>query len=115
VCGGPWKCELFSCMLRTMVAVPADFVPAVSNRCMYLTDMEKGQAMRVAAVTAAAGVPQDTLRRLTELGFLPGERVRIIARGALGGEPIAVRVGTATFALRLAEAQCIQVTSAIEG
>lgn len=98
-----------------MVAVLADFPAPTSNRCMYLADMEKGQTMRVAAVTAVAGVPEETVRRLTELGFLPGERVRIIAKGAIGGEPIAVRVGTATFALRLAEAQCIQVTSAAQG
>jgi len=98
-----------------MVAVLAEFVAPTLNRCMYLADMEKGQTMRVAAVTAVAGVPEETVRRLTELGFLPGERVRIIAKGALGGEPMAVRVGTATFALRLAEAQCIQVTSASQG
>jgi ferrous iron transport protein A len=102
-------------MLRTMVAVLAEFAAPTLNRCMYLADMEKGQTMRVAAVTAVAGVPEETVRRLTELGFLPGERVRIIAKGALGGEPMAVRVGTATFALRLAEAQCIQVTSASQG
>jgi ferrous iron transport protein A len=98
-----------------MVAVPADFAAPTSNRRMYLADMEKGQMMRVARVKAAPGVPEETVRRLTELGFLPGEHVRVIAKGALGGEPIAVRVGTATFALRLAEAQCIQVTSAAEG
>ncbi|HEU4652525.1 MAG TPA: FeoA family protein [Steroidobacteraceae bacterium] len=82
---------------------------------MYLTDMEKGQTMRVASVRSATGVPAETVRRLTELGFVPGEQVRIIAKGAVGGEPLAVRVGTATFALRLAEAQCIQVTSAHQG
>lgn len=98
-----------------MVAVLAEFAAPTPNRCMYLAEMEKGQTMRVAAVTAVAGVPEETVRRLTELGFLPGERVRVIAKGALGGEPIAVRVGTATFALRLAEAQCIQVTSAVQG
>ncbi|HEU4604534.1 MAG TPA: FeoA family protein [Steroidobacteraceae bacterium] len=79
---------------------------------MYLTDMEKGQTMRVASVRPTTDVPAETVRRLTELGFVPGEQVRIIAKGAVGGEPLAVRVGTATFALRLAEAQCIQVTSA---
>jgi ferrous iron transport protein A len=82
---------------------------------MSLTNMEKGQIMRVASVSVAGGVPEETVRRLTELGFLPGEQVRIVAKGALGGEPIAVRVGTATFALRLAEAQCIQVTAADRG
>jgi len=40
---------------------------------------------------------------------LPGEHVRVIARGALGGTPLAVRVGTSTFALRRIEARCVQV------
>jgi ferrous iron transport protein A len=42
------------------------------------------------------------------LGFLPGERVRVLAR-ALFGDPIAVRLGSGTFALRRFEADCIQV------
>ena len=40
---------------------------------------------------------------------MPGEAVRIVARGLLSRAPIAVRVGTATFALRLFEAACIRV------
>jgi ferrous iron transport protein A len=48
-------------------------------------------------------------RRLAELGFLPGETVRIVARGLLGREPIAVRIGTGTFALRRFEAACVRV------
>jgi ferrous iron transport protein A len=55
-------------------------------------------------------LPPDLLRRLAEIGFLPGERVRIVARGVPGGNPLAVRVGTSTFALRHAEARCIYVT-----
>jgi ferrous iron transport protein A len=46
---------------------------------------------------------------LAELGFLPGEAVRIVARGLLARAPIAVRIGTGTFALRLFEAACIRV------
>ena len=48
-------------------------------------------------------------RRLAEIGFLPGEAVRIVARGMLARAPIAVRIGTGTFALRLFEAACIRV------
>jgi ferrous iron transport protein A len=48
-------------------------------------------------------------RRLAELGFLPGEAVRIVARGLMARAPIAVRIGTGTFALRLFEAACIRV------
>lgn len=48
-------------------------------------------------------------RRLADLGFVPGEYVRVLARGAFGGEPLAVRVGRSTFALRRHEAACIRV------
>jgi ferrous iron transport protein A len=46
--------------------------------------------------------------RLAELGFLPGERVRVLAR-ALFGDPIAVRLGSGTFALRRFEAASVAV------
>jgi len=47
--------------------------------------------------------------RLLEIGFLPGELVQVVARGGLGGDPIAVRVGQATFALRRREASLVRV------
>ena len=55
--------------------------------------------------------PQEhsVLLRLLEIGFMPGEAVRVVARGGLGGDPIAVRVGQATFALRHKEASMVQV------
>ena len=46
---------------------------------------------------------------LEEIGFIHGERVSVLARGMPGGEPLMVRVGMSTFALRLAEAACIRV------
>ncbi len=48
-------------------------------------------------------------RRLRELGFVPGEPIRIVATGPLGGEPVLVQVGFTRFALRRAEAQRIHV------
>jgi ferrous iron transport protein A len=48
-------------------------------------------------------------QRLEELGFLPGERVLVLTRGRPGGDPLAVRVGHSTFALRRAEAACVRV------
>ncbi len=50
------------------------------------------------------------LQRLMELGFMPGERVRIVAKGFPSGDPVAVRIGTATFALRRFEAELIEVS-----
>lgn len=47
--------------------------------------------------------------RLVEIGFLPGEPVRVLAHGFPGGEPIAVRIGDSTFALRRHEAALVRV------
>jgi ferrous iron transport protein A len=74
-----------------------------------LMDLSLGTFARVVSVSGAeTKAPDDVSRRLSELGFLPGEAVRIVARGLLRA-PIAVRVGTGTFALRLFEAACIRV------
>jgi ferrous iron transport protein A len=48
--------------------------------------------------------------RLLEIGFLPGETVRVIAHGYPGHDPLAVRVGHTTFALRSHEAALVQVS-----
>ena len=75
-----------------------------------LTDLKTGATARVVSVAPADGAaPKELGRRLAELGFLPGEAVRVVARGLLAREPIAVRIGTGTFALRLFEAACIRV------
>jgi ferrous iron transport protein A len=75
-------------------------------RPMPLADLATGAAARVVSVSSTEG---SLGRRLAELGFLPGEAVRIVARGLMAREPIAVRIGTGTFALRLFEAACIRV------
>ena len=51
----------------------------------------------------------EVLRRLQELGFVAGERVRVLQRAMPGGDPIAVRVGSTTFALRGFEASLVSV------
>lgn len=52
-------------------------------------------------------------RRLLELGFIPGEVVEVIQQIWPGGDPMAVRLGNTTFALRRREAGAVLV--AIEG
>jgi ferrous iron transport protein A len=75
-----------------------------------LTDLAPGARARVVSVAATdESTPAELGRRLAELGFLPGEAVRIVARGLMARAPIAVRIGTGTFALRLFEAACIRV------
>jgi ferrous iron transport protein A len=74
-----------------------------------LVDLSLGTCARVVSVSGAdSKTPDEVSRRLAELGFLPGEAVRIVARGLMRA-PIAVRIGTGTFALRLFEAACIRV------
>lgn len=50
--------------------------------------------------------------RLLELGFVEGETLRVVAQGFPGHEPIAVRIGSTTFALRRFEADHIMVVVA---
>ncbi|WLI88699.1 ferrous iron transport protein A [Massilia sp. R2A-15] len=50
----------------------------------------------------------DVSRRLMELGFVPGERIRMLRRGLQGG-PLAIKVGQSTFALRRFEAALVSV------
>jgi ferrous iron transport protein A len=81
-----------------------------SDTDISLTDLAPGASARVVSVSASdSKAPAEVGRRLAELGFLPGEAVRIVARGLLARAPIAVRIGTGTFALRLFEAACIRV------
>ena len=55
---------------------------------------------------------EDRARQLEEIGFLPGELVSVMSRALPGGDPLVVRVGLSTFALRGAEARCIEVQPA---
>ena len=48
-------------------------------------------------------------KRLEEIGFVVGEQVRLMAKAIPGGDPMVVRVGQSTFALRRVEAACISV------
>ena len=61
--------------------------------------------------TPANADDEHTLLRLLEIGFLPGEPVRLMACGPTGRDPLAVRVGQSTFALRRHEAALVKVTA----
>ena len=85
-------------------------ISAPASTDIRLTDLGLGTRARVVSIsTADAATPVELGRRLAELGFLPGEAVRIVAKGLMARAPIAVRIGTGTFALRLFEAACIRV------
>jgi ferrous iron transport protein A len=67
-----------------------------------------GRPCRVREVHGTPDRPE-LARELEEIGFHPGAHVLVMVRGFPGGDPIAVRVGESTFALRAAEAACIVV------
>jgi ferrous iron transport protein A len=48
-------------------------------------------------------------RRLAEIGFVPGETVRLVATGPVGADPLLVQVGFTRFALRRSEAARVEV------
>jgi ferrous iron transport protein A len=72
-----------------------------------LDQVATAMAFTVEAVVHPDGEPLRA-QRLEEIGFLPGEAVMVLRRGPLG-EPLAVRIGHSTFALRKAEAACVHV------
>ncbi|PUE07176.1 iron transporter FeoA [Limnohabitans sp. T6-5] len=77
---------------------------------MNLDQAPLSSVWRVARVRVPVGQGAQA-RQLEEIGFLPGEPVCVMSRGLLGGDPLAVRVGLSTFALRRAEARCIELES----
>ncbi|MBE0614090.1 MAG: ferrous iron transport protein A [Burkholderiales bacterium] len=70
-----------------------------------------GHALTVQQVQAPHAAPE-WARWLDEIGFIVGEQVMLMARGLPGGDPLVVRVGQSTFALRRAEAACVRVAAA---
>lgn len=95
-----------------MTVMAADQGPCSGS--IRLDAFPVGSAGRVASVTADGNDAQgvDLARRLMELGFLPGEPVRVLHRGFPSGDPLAVRIGSSTFALRQFEAALVAVTAA---
>ena len=87
---------------------------------MRLSDLSKNASATIIAVEdlqATDSVEQqqrisdiDTIaHRLKELGFVPGEQVRLITVAPFGGDPILVQIGFTRFALRRSEAKRVLI------
>jgi ferrous iron transport protein A len=86
---------------------------SILHTTMLLNELPDGARATVSrVVSASAEVDAVALRRLGELGFIPGEPVQLLRRGPGGREPLAVLIGETLFGLRLLEAQCIEVQPA---
>lgn len=91
-----------------MVARVAESSRNVAPRPLSLVG--KGHNAIVVGMVSADGDEQLAVQmRLRELGFVPGEELRVVAESFPGRDPIAVRLGSTTFALRRFEAAMVTV------
>ncbi len=108
-----------------MIDVPTDALQSASGAAggpatIALSDLSVGAFATIHAVLPGNDdADHDLVLRLVEIGFVPGERVCVIAAGRPGHEPVAVRLAAtdsgrknmngATFAMRRFEAGLIRV------
>ncbi len=85
-------------------------MPTPSPAVLTLADARLGEPHAVRSLHCPDAA-RHWAQWLEEIGFLPGEQVMVTARGVPGGDPLVVRVGSSTFALRRAEAACVQLGS----
>jgi ferrous iron transport protein A len=80
-----------------------------------LADLRRGETavviglVETAAIDAGRNANESLVARLRDLGFVHGAHCEVLARMWPGGDPMAVRIGGSTFALRRAEAAAVQV------
>ena len=84
---------------------------------LVLAELRRGEAgvvegLSPAALGTTAEERDSMMTRLRDLGFIPGARCEVIARMWFGGDPIAVRIGGSSFALRRVEAAAVRVSRA---
>lgn len=76
----------------------------------HLGLLKKGDSAVVKGLATVQSPEQLAMKtRLLELGFIPGERIRVVAESFPRRDPIAVKLGNATFALRRHEASLIHI------
>lgn len=83
-------------------------VPPTTAPVMTLDTASIGDTLTVDHVDSPQAAPE-WARWLEEIGFIAGEQVTLLARALPGGDPMVVRIGQSTFALRRAEAACVRV------
>ena len=76
---------------------------------MTVNQLPIGSVSQVERVNVPSNKPE-LAQQLEDIGFLPGEQVTVLRRSLLG-DPLMVRIGSSTFALRRAEAQLIEVAN----
>ena len=87
----------------------------MQSRSVPLSELRRSETAVVTGLAASKVLDDRSedaaalLTRLRDLGFVTGAHCQVIARMWLGGDPLVVRIGGSTFALRRAEAAAIRV------
>jgi ferrous iron transport protein A len=85
----------------------------MSDQMGHLALLKKGDSATITGLAASTSADQLAVKmRLLELGFAPGVKVRVVAESFPRRDPMAVRLGNTTFALRRHEAAMIHITRA---
>ena len=112
------KCELIAFTSATPKPILRGVKSPDSNARspLPLAELRRGEAAVVSGLAEVAGFEDGhgtgavVLARLRDLGFVAGAHCEVIAKMWPVGDPMVVRVGGSTFALRRAEAAAVQVT-----
>jgi len=78
-----------------------------------INTMQRGDTAIITAVDPDGRDPVSA-RRLHEMGFDEGVDIELLHRAPLGGDPLALRVGNMTVALRQALAALVEVKPATD-
>lgn len=77
---------------------------------MTVADLRPGQHACVLAITSHPILEA----KLREIGFCEGDKVQLLTRGPLGGQPLAIRLNRRIIAMRNDEAAALVVALADE-
>lgn len=89
---------------------------SIQDQIQHLGLLKKGDCAVVAGLAHTQCAEQLAMKtRLLELGFAPGEKIRVVAESFPRRDPIAVKLGNTTFALRRHEAALIHIVRSERG
>lgn len=114
---GICKCELLAFTSKPLKSILRAVTPPLSDTyssSVPLAELKRGDRALVTGLADVAALPGGAadpalLTRLRDLGFIAGAHCEVIARMWFGGDPLVVRIGGSTFALRRAEAAAVRV------
>lgn len=84
---------------------------ALSGGDILLGELKIGAAGHITGFSKAPDIAPDMIDRLREIGFSEGLSIEVLHQSPFGKDPIAVKVGAMTVALRRRDANLIEVAT----